>query len=186
MCQDGECKERPPACLPHPWVATNLSCFCNLTGLTLTPDICLEGQLCDTVCLTPFYCADPTTHQDWTSRNTLVTNLTVSNSTNNTFIQWSRLEVECLDQMFTTEGERGFTAMCGEAEGRATWNMSTCSYPVCTEVKVDAGTVEVTELFIIGNATTQGAILNLSCKEEAEVFNVGSGLTRIQAVCNRR
>ena len=67
-----------------------------------------------------------------------------------------------------------------------TWNLSTCAYPVCKEVAVDAETVEVTELFIIDKATTQGAILKFSCKDEAEVFNVGSGLTRLQAVCNRR
>ena len=41
MCRDGGCEERPPACLPHPGVVeTNTTCFCNLTGLTLTPEIC--------------------------------------------------------------------------------------------------------------------------------------------------
>ena len=66
------------------------------------------------------------------------------------------------------------------------WNISTCSYPVCKKVEVDTDSVEVTELFIIGNATTQGAIVKFSCKDEAAVFSVGSGLTRILAVCNRR
>ena len=183
MCEESLCV--PPPCLPHPWVATNLTCSCNLTGLTVTPEICQEGELCHTACLSPVYCADPTTEQDWTSRNALVTNLTSTTATN-PFIQWSTLEVECLEHMFTTEGEAGFTAMCREEKAGGTWNMSTCAYPVCKEVEVDTDTVKVTELFIIGNATTQGAILKFSCKDEAEAFNVGSGLTRIQAVCNRR
>ena len=63
---------------------------------------------------------------------------------------------------------------------------NTCITPVCTEVDVDTDSVEVTELFMIENATSQGAILRFSCKEEAAVFNVGSGLTRILASCNRR
>ena len=42
------------------------------------------------------------------------------------------------------------------------------------------------ELLVIDKANTQGAILQFSCKGEAEVFNVGSSLTRIQASCNRR
>ena len=181
MCEEGLCV--PPPCLPHPWVATNLTCSCNLTGLTVTPEICQEGELCHTTCISPLYCADPTTQPDWASHNLLaLSNLT---ATNTTFIQWSSLEVECLEHMFTTEGEGRFTATCGEKDG-GTWKLSTCSYPVCKEVEVDTETVEVTELFFIGNATTQGAILKFTCKDEAEVFSVGSGLTRLEAVCNRR
>ena len=170
----------PPPCLPHPWLADSLTCSCNLPGLTLTPEVCQEGQLCHTACITPLYCPDPTNTSDWTSSNLQLTDLT-----NNTFIQWSSLEVECLDHMFTSDLEGGFTAMCGE-EGGGTWNLSSCSYPVCSEVEVDTGTVEVTELLITANATTHGSILKFSCKDEAEVFSVGSGLTRLQAVCNRR
>ena len=43
--------------------------------------------------------------------------------------------------MFTTEGEGRFTATCGEKDG-GTWNLSTCSYPVCKEVEVDTETVD--------------------------------------------
>ena len=166
----------PPPCLPHPSVvAPGQSCSCNLTGLTLSPQICQEAQLCHTACISPVYCADPTTEEDWDSRNALVrSGLTNTDS----FIQWSTLEVDCKKEAVTTEGEVSFRAMCGEA---GTWNMSTCFFPLCTEVKVDNETVEVTE------DTIQGRILKkFSCKDEAEVFNVGSGLTRIQAVCNRR
>ena len=136
---------------------------------------CQEGQLCHTTCLTPVYCADPTTQQDWSSRNARV-----KSGLNDTFIQWSRLEVECLEETFTPEGEVNFTAICGEKEGGGAWNMSSCSLPTCTEVEVDTETVQVTE------DTNHGAILTFSCKDEAEVFNLGSGLTRIQAVCNGR
>ena len=180
MCQEDRCV--PPPCLPHPWLATNLTCSCNLTGVTVTPEVCQEGELCHTSCITPVYCADPTTQLDWASHNLLLSNLT---AINNTFIQWSSLEVECLEHMFTAEGEGGLTTMC-EDEDDGTWNLSTCTYPVCKEVEVDTQTVEVTELFIIGNTTTQGARLKFSCKDEAEVFSVGSGLTRLEAACNRR
>ena len=180
MCQEDRCV--PPPCLPYPWLATSLTCSCNLTGLTVTPEICQEGELCHTSCITPVYCDDPTTQQDWDSHNVLLSNLT---ATNNTFIQWSSLEVDCLEHMFTSEGEGGLTTMCEEKDG-GTWNLSTCTYPVCKEVEVDTETVEVTELFIIGNATTQGVRLKFSCKDEAEVFSVGSGLTRLEAACNRR
>ena len=183
MCEAGECMERPPPCLPHPSVTpVNLTCLCNLTGLTETPEICQSGQLCDTACLTPVYCPDPTTQDGWAAHKAKVNNLTAANA-NETFIQWSWLEVECLEHTFTAEGEGGFQVKCGEDK---TWNMTSCTFPVCTEVKVDKRTVEVAELLIIDKANTQGAILRFSCKDEAAVFNVGSGLTRFQANCNRR
>ena len=165
----------PPPCQPPPSVVgPGQACYCNLTT-SLSPGICQEGQLCHTTCITPVYCADPTTQQDWNSRNArLRSGLT------DTFIQWSTLEVECLEETSTPEGEVRFTAMCGEKEGGGAWNMSSCSFRACTEVEVDTESVEVRE------DTTQGAILKFSCKDEAEVFTVGSGLTRIQAVCNRR
>ena len=182
MCDAGQCV--PPPCQPHPWVAGNLTCSCNLTNITTTPGICQEGQLCHTTCITPIYCPDPTSQQDWTSRHALLTNIT-TNITNTTFIQWSSIELECEEHRFTAELEAGFTATCQEENG-GTWNFSTCSYPVCEEVEVDTDSVEVRELFIIGNTTTQGAILKFSCKDDAAVFSIGSGLTRILAHCNRR
>ena len=187
MCLADECVERPPACLPHPAVvAANLSCFCNLTGLTTSPQICQTGQLCHTTCLDPVFCPDPTAGQDWSSRGGRVEksyNLTATPA--NTFIQWTWLEVECLEHRFTPEGEGGFRALCSEEDG-GKWNLSTCSFPVCTEIQVEQDSVEVKELLVIDKANTQGAILQFSCKGEAEVFNVGSSLTRIQASCNRR
>ena len=78
----------------------------------------------------------------------------------------------------------GLTETC--REGQLCHPDTACTTPLCTELQVEADSVEVRELFIIDKANTQGAILRFSCKDEAAVFNVGSGLTRFQASCNRR
>ena len=106
--------------------------------------------------------------------------------TTQTFLQGTVLEVECREDFLTPGGEASFRAECGVKGGGGTWNMTSCSHPVCSEVEVDTESVEVTELLTTDQATTHGAILKFSCKDEAEVFSVGSGLTRLQAVCNRR
>ena len=78
----------------------------------------------------------------------------------------------------------GLTETC--QEGQLCHPDTACTSPLCTDLQVEADSVEVRELLIIDKANTHGAILGLSCRDEAAVFNVGSGLTRIQARCNRR
>ena len=133
----------PPPCPPPPAVmAPGRSCSCNRTSSP--PEICQAGQLCQAGCLSPVLCPDPTRQEDWPGRHARV----VSGLTNS-FSRGSWLEVECLEHRFTPEGGLSFRTVCGGEEGGegGTWNMSSCTIPDCTQVRLDAETEKVTDLF---------------------------------------
>ena len=111
------------------------------------------------------------------------------NSPNNTFVQMTELEVECVEHTFThdsiqtREYKKIHTAVCDET---GNWSLTECSYPVCEPIEVDSDTVAVTELLITDNATTQGSTLKFSCKEDTDEFEFTSSVMRVLAVCNRK
>ena len=184
MCagQTGDCVPRPPPCLPLPSVAGGERCVCQLPGGTL--QVCEEGEACAASCFPPAYCQDPTITATWASHNEVVTS-----KVKPTMVQGSELEMECLEHTFTSlslgagKFKQKFTAVCSDS---GQWSEERCTHPLCPHLRVDSASVEVTELFITLNAKSQGSVIKLSCKQEADEFEFGSGTTRLLAVCNRR
>ena len=184
MCagQTGDCVPRPPPCLPLPSVAGGERCVCELPGGTL--QVCEEGEACAASCFPPAYCQDPTITATWASHNAVVTS-----KVKPTMVQGSELEMECLEHTFTSlslgagKFEQKFTAVCSDS---GQWSEERCTHSLCPQLRVDSASVEVTELFITLNAKSQGSVIKLSCQQEADEFEFGSGTTRLLAVCNRR
>ena len=178
------CIERPQPCQPFPAFAGPEGCLCNLTGLTVSPEICEEDEACDEACFLPAFCDHPATLTNWSDYNARL----VSESNDTSFIQWTQLELECLDHTFTDHSvqSRDFqTELTAVCNNNGTWEMSaSCVFPVCAEPQVETKSVEVKELFIIDTATTQGAIVKFSCKDQTTQFQFGA-FTRLVGVCNR-
>ena len=180
---NSSCIERPPPCQPFPAVTGPEGCFCNITDLTVSPEICEEGEGCDETCFLPAYCDHPTALTNWTDYNARL----VSHNNQTSFIQWSQLELECLEHTFTEHSVQARLfqkELSGVCSSNGTWDMPACVFPACPWPQLDAKTVKVTELFIVHNATTQGAKLKVSCKDETTQFNFGA-FTRLFAFCNR-
>ena len=180
---NSSCIERPQPCQPFPAFAGPEGCLCNLTGLTLSPEICEEDEACGEACFLPAFCDHPGALDNWTEYNARL----VSESNETSFIQWSRLDLECLEHTFTDHSvlsgdfQTELTAVCNN---NGTWDLPACVFPACAEPQVDTQSVEVKEMLIIDKATTQGAMVKFSCKDQTTEFTFGS-FTRLLAVCNR-
>ena len=179
------CTERPPPCLPFPDTAGPEGCYCALDGVTLTEEICQENEACDTACFLPAFCQDITTLANWTDYNAQLRSLVLP-----LMIQGSEVSLECEEHTFTSlsveagEFEKIFTAVCTD-EDDGSWSLDHCTHPVCPPLLLDTDSVTVTELQTVTNTTSQGSILSLTCKDEANEFEFAS-LTRVIAHCNRR
>ena len=185
MCEEstGHCVARPQPCLSLPAVAGPDRCLCHISGDT--HKICEENEACDASCFLPDHCPDPTTSNNWTDYNAQI-----RSKVEPLMVQATELTMECEEHTFTSlsvkarEYKKTFTAVCTDQD--SSWSMDHCTFPTCPQLQLDTNTVQLTELWLTHNATTQGSVLKLACKGEAEEFEFGSGITRLLAVCNRR